>query len=252
MGAATGLAIEAGDLDDADQAIGGRRRGRRTRPDEAVLGLGRGQRQIAVGHREVPADGRVDRLIELPQTLVVSFRQIEIHTRRAVLVHLHAGDKGAVEKLVDIGIEQMGVGVQLAHHLPEYGIDDGFDRAGRFRSVGEQDPGAAFRHFEAGDGRLAAAPADQAAIGKLPAAARKERRAGERHAPGSCRDGLGRQRQIIGMVVIERPVHGPQLLIEERSSLPGRESPVLARIVQACFRREASGVRRRRVRTAAA
>ena len=81
---------------------------------------------------DILADQVVDRLLEGAQAIVVGPGHVEIHARRTVVVHLHAGDEGTVEGLEDQGVQDVRVGVELAHHAAEVGIDRGLDAAGDF------------------------------------------------------------------------------------------------------------------------
>src|SRR5436853_7762551 len=58
--AAAGLAVESDDLDDADLAIGCRRRRHRAAADQATLGLGLMHGHVGEGHGDVLADQVVD------------------------------------------------------------------------------------------------------------------------------------------------------------------------------------------------
>jgi GNAT superfamily N-acetyltransferase len=175
-------------------AVGGRRRGNAARPDQAGLVDGVIHRHVAVADGEILADRVVDGAVERAKPLVIGIRQVEIHARGAVGIHLHAGNERSVELLVDEGIEQVGVGMQLAHHLAEVGIDHGFDAARQLAIVGQQNPHASAIRLETGDRHILALPADQAAVGELASAARKERRLGQHDPPRCGRRDLGVER----------------------------------------------------------
>src|SRR5712671_3587039 len=100
MCAAAGLAIEAGDLDDADLAIGGGRRRDRARSDQSRFVKALFFADECLANRKILTDRVVDGGLQRTQALVVRLRQIEVDTRRTVVVHLNTGHKRAVEALL--------------------------------------------------------------------------------------------------------------------------------------------------------
>ena len=191
MGAAAGLPVEADDLDDADLAVGRGRRCHRAAADQAMLGLGLAHRDVGEADGDVLADQIVDRSFERAQAVVVGAGHVEIHARRAVLGHLHSRYQGAVEALEDQRVQDVRVGVELAHLAPEGRIDCRLDAARDVALGVEQVPKLAGGIVKAGDLGLAALPAQDAAVGELAATARIERRA-RQHDPAGPQTRLPR------------------------------------------------------------
>src|SRR5262245_13958346 len=130
MRATARLPIEADNLDNADFAVRGRWWGDGTAAYQATLGLRLGHRYVNELHADVLHDHVVDRPLQRPQVIVVGCLDVEIHARRAVLVHLNPGDQGPVEALEDERIEDVRAGMELSHGAAEIGVDAGFDAAG--------------------------------------------------------------------------------------------------------------------------
>src|SRR5579875_190374 len=207
MGAAAGLAIKAGDLHDADLAVRRGRRRYRSAPDQPMLRLRRFERDIVETEAEVLPNDVIDRRFERAQAIVVGAGHVEIHARAAVLIHLYAGHQRPIEALIDEGIEDMGIGVELPHDAAESRIHDRLDGAADL-ALGVQkmpEPGALV--FEPDHAGLALLPAERAAICRLPAAARIERRLRQGYSPRRGTDDAGLQSQGLGMVMAKKMRH---------------------------------------------
>ena len=132
---------------------------------------------------------------------------------RAVLVHLDAGDKRAIEGMVDERVDDMQAGMKLAHELPEGGIDRGFDRAGgQFDAARQEVPDFAVLHVEADDRALATRPAQETAIGQLPSASRVERACAQEQPSRRRGQDRARKRQRVGVVEAEIATHAEDIL----------------------------------------
>jgi len=210
MRPATGLAIESEDLDDADPAVRRRRRCYRPTADQAGRGLRLVHRHVEEVERDVLTNEVVDRSFERAQAIVVGGGDVEIHARRAVVGHLHAGHQRTVELLEDQRIQHVRAGVELAHPAAEVGIDDGLQLARHLARRIEQMPELAGRHFEPGDLRLTASPANDAAVGELATTAGIERRVAEHDLARPRIGHFGLEGQSLRMVVAIE-VHCPQV-----------------------------------------
>src|SRR6266540_6537999 len=98
MGPTARLTIETEDLDDADRAVGPWRRSHRAVADEAALLTHLAQSNVPRVDAEVLRDRVVDWAFEGSHPIVVRIREIEVHPRHSIGVHLSAGDQGAVER----------------------------------------------------------------------------------------------------------------------------------------------------------
>src|SRR5690606_7411767 len=76
---AAGLAVQPDDVDDADPAIGRRRRRDRLGTDQAVFPPGLVQRYVDIAHRQVLPDRVVEGAFDGADALVVRAGQVEIH-----------------------------------------------------------------------------------------------------------------------------------------------------------------------------
>ena len=204
MRAAADLPIERADLDDAHGAIRRRRRHDRAGADEPALLRRLLQWNVSVADRKVGTDRFVDRPLKRLQTLVLRIRQVKIHARGAILVQLDTRHQRAVKSLKHERVEQVRVGVQLAHHLTEIRIDQRLDLAVQLERLLQQHPDVVIEPLEPGDIDFAIRPVQPSPIGKLPAPAGKKRLFGQQHAPWCCVHDLGDQRERVGMGMIER------------------------------------------------
>ena len=92
----------------------------RSRPDSRVAFV-RGQ--IGVAHGQVLPDRVVHGGLEGAEAVIVGVGQVEVHADGAVVIELRARHQRTSELLVDEGVQDMGVGVELAHQIPEARID---------------------------------------------------------------------------------------------------------------------------------
>ena len=127
--AAARLAVDAVDLDDPQLPVGRRRRGDRQAAHEPgdvgrVAGV-----DVHAAHVDAAADHVVDAGVEAAQHVVVDLREVEVHAPGAVGVDLGAGDERAGEAVVDEGVEDVRVGVQLGDPRAVFGVDAHDDRA---------------------------------------------------------------------------------------------------------------------------
>ena len=83
---------------------------------------------VHAAHVDAAADHVVDAGVEAAQHVVVDLRQVEVHPPGAVGVDLGAGDERAGEAVVDEGVEDVRVGVQLGDARAVVGVDAHDDR----------------------------------------------------------------------------------------------------------------------------
>src|ERR1043166_1997442 len=97
----------------------------------------------------------------------------------------------------------MRIRVQLAHGAAEAGIDDSLDSAGGLGVARQKVPKLAVGILEASDRGLAVLPTQHAAIRRLAAATRIERRLSKDNLARLRLQHLGLERQRFGVVVAE-------------------------------------------------
>ena len=134
-------------------------------------------------NREILTDRVVDGGLQRTQALVVGLRQIEVDTRRTVVVHLNTGHKRAVEALIDQRVDDVQIGVQLAHELAKYRIHRRLDTAREFHGIGQRCQNSAVLYSKPGHGDFATVRADHAVVGELAASTGVKRRCREQDRP---------------------------------------------------------------------
>jgi hypothetical protein len=191
MGAAARLAVEPRDLDHPDRPIGLGRGSDRATAQKPALRLREVGGHVHLPDRQVLADGVVDRWLERSHAVVVGPRQVEVDSRGAVLPDLGARDERPVEGLEGERVDDVQVGVELAHLPPERRLHRAQHRSFHHRrGVRQNVPDGDAFHRDPRDAHRAAAPAKDAAVGRLPATARVERRAAQPdHAGSRVEDG---------------------------------------------------------------
>ena len=154
------------------------------------------------------ADDVVDAGVEAAQHLVVDLGEVEVHPPGAVGVDLRAGDERAGEAVVDEGVEDVRVGVQLSDPRPVLGVDAHDDRVPHLGIGVEQVPDDVVDRLDGDDRYSAAGVVEPADVADLTAAAGVQRRAVEHDAPRCGVDDHGVVLVEVGMLVTEVHGHG--------------------------------------------
>ena len=166
---------------------------------------------LGCADREVAQDHVVHRRFEGAQAVVVGAGKVEVDPKRAIGGKLRAGEKRAAEFLIDETVEDVRERVELAHELPERRIDAEEHRPRELGCALEFVPDAFGRRRKPDDLDLAFRPGEPAAVGKLAAAAGKERRVGDKDGAWPRIEDLGLDDERLGLVLaqIARQGSGP-------------------------------------------
>ena len=121
-------------------------------------------------NRQVLADRVVDRRLERPHAVVVGPGEVEVDSRGAVVPDLGARDERPVEGLEGERVDDVQVGVELAHLAPERRVHHAQHRSlHHHRGALQHVPDGDTLRLDPRDAHRPAAPAKDAAVGRLPA-----------------------------------------------------------------------------------